>query len=75
MYYHADLETDPSKLTPRERCKLLQRINEKLELERSTLMQVRLQVQLRIEETETKLKLISADKGPTSSGANKPTPL
>ncbi|CAK5027233.1 unnamed protein product [Meloidogyne enterolobii] len=43
-------------LTPKERCKVLQQINERLEMEKLTLMQVRLQVKLRIEEAEAELK-------------------
>lgn len=65
-------------MTPKERCQMLQRINEQLELERSTLMQVRLQVQLRIEEAETELKNATAPVGegsPRIPAANKPTTL
>uniref|UniRef100_A0A1I8B7P7 EF-hand domain-containing protein n=1 Tax=Meloidogyne hapla TaxID=6305 RepID=A0A1I8B7P7_MELHA len=48
--------SDTNNLTPKERCKILQQINERLEMEKLTLMQIRLQVQLRIEEAEAELK-------------------
>lgn len=49
-------DLDTINLTIKDRCKILQQVNERLEMDKSTLMQIRLQVQLRIEETIAELE-------------------
>ncbi|KAI3422281.1 hypothetical protein GPALN_012807 [Globodera pallida] len=62
-----------TKAKAKEHCKMLQMINEQLEEERTKLKQIRLQVQLRINEAERKTdELIQKS---ANKKANKPTPL
>ena len=49
-------------MSTEERCKVLKQTNEQLLMERARLLQVRLQVQLRIEETEAQIKTFMLTK-------------
>uniref|UniRef100_A0A1I7RSD6 RalBP1-associated Eps domain-containing protein 2 n=1 Tax=Bursaphelenchus xylophilus TaxID=6326 RepID=A0A1I7RSD6_BURXY len=63
----ASLLTDMEDLAPKERCELLRKYNTELEAEKATLAQIRLQLQLRIEEAMGVLKHLGLDHSLTHS--------